>query len=240
MGNFDNDALYPNQPLTDVACEVRFVGEMQVECERYKFWDRIRDAYPKILVPYAKDGSAPALQHYKFRAENDVRTVSVALNSIAFSEIRYSGHTSFINEFERLIGIFHDTYPRLGEIKRIGWRYINVISYSREEGRVPLCRFLKLDIPLPSKFFDNTSALDLSWTGQCMGGELTIHVGTLLKKDASEQEGLLLDIDFAQTRKGIAWSQIPAVIREGRSNCRKVFEDLITDGYRQYLKGETV
>lgn len=239
MGNFDDDALYPNQPLTDVACEVRFAGEMQVECERYRFWDDIRAAYPNVLVPLANDGQPLALQHYRFRADDGVRTVSVALNSFAFSESKYSGHKSFIAEFERLIGIFRKTYPRLGKIKRIGWRYINVIPYSRENELVPLRRYLKLEIPLPSKIFDHTSAIDLSWTGKCFDGEVVLHINSLEKKQ-SKQEGLLVDIDYGQTREGMGWADVVTILKDARSKCRGIFEDLITDDYRQYLKGETV
>ena len=41
---FDDNEVYPNQPLSDVACEVRFKGEMQVECERHLFWEAIRSS----------------------------------------------------------------------------------------------------------------------------------------------------------------------------------------------------
>lgn len=240
MGNFDDGEIYPNQPLTDVACEVRFAGEMQVECERHLFWDRIRDEYPKILVPKVQDGGFPALQHYKFRSADSGRTVSVALNSLAFSEAKYSGHHSFIGEFNRLVALFHDAFPRLGSISRVGWRYINVIPFSREAHRVPLGRFLKLDIPLPSKIFESTTAMDLSWGGRCLDGDVQIKVAIVERKDVPASEGILLDIDYGQTRPGMNWERLGEVVADARTKCRGIFEDLITDDYRSYLRGETV
>jgi len=102
--SYTDDEVYPNSPLSDVACEARFPGEMRVECERYRFWDEIREQYPHIMVPHALEGQAPALQHYRFKSD-DARCVSVALNSLAYSEAKYRGHKLFIAEFLRLVDI---------------------------------------------------------------------------------------------------------------------------------------
>jgi uncharacterized protein (TIGR04255 family) len=241
---YDDDAVYPNQPLSDVACEVRFKGEMAVECQRSLFWDKIRDEYPDILVPHLQDGQAVALQHYKFRSLSG-RTVSVALNSLAFSEAKYSGHKVFIAEFMKLIRVFHETYPKISKITRVGWRYINVIPFAREDGLVPLRRFVTLNISFPDKAFQTTSALDLQWVGKCLDGEVRIRVAAVLKKDlgeeiTSKQEALLLDIDFGNSREDIKWEQLETLINDARAKCRRIFEGTISDDYRKYLKGETL
>ncbi len=240
MTHYDDEVIYPNQPLTDVASEVRFAGEMQVECERHRFWDRIRDDYPKILVPKMQEGAFAALQHYKFRSADGNRTVSVALNSLAFSETKYSGHTSFICEFKRLIGLFHEAFPRLGKINRVGWRYINVIPFSREAERVPVGRFLKLDIPLPHSMFDSTQGLDFAWSGRCLEGEVWLKVSVVERKDVPSSEGILLDIDYGQTRPGMEWERVSEIAAHARMKCRGIFEDMITDSYRAYLRGEAL
>lgn len=240
MTQFDDDEIYPNQPLSDVACEVRFKGEMQVECQRYLFWDKIRGEYPDILVPQLQDGQAVALQHYKFRDPASNRSVAVALNSLAFSEMKYSGHKSFIAEFDRLVTIFHATYPSIGKITRVGWRYVNVMPFSRENGLIPLNRILNLDISLPGKIFQKTVALDLEWTGKCLDGEVLFKLAAVVRKDIPEQEALILDIDFGQTRTDVRWSEIKGIIEDARRKCRSIFEDLITGEYRNYLRGQTL
>jgi uncharacterized protein (TIGR04255 family) len=240
MGQFRDDEIYPNQPLSDVACEIRFKGEMQVECQRYLFWDKIRSEYPDILVPHVQDGQAVALQHYKFRNPGGGRTVSVALNSLAFSEAKYSGHVSFISEFGRLVDIFRGLYPKLGAITRVGWRYINVIPFSREDGLVPISRLLKLNISLPSDLFGRTSALNLEWVGKLSDGEVHIRLEPINQKGLPGQEALLLDIDFGCMAPNIDWSSSKSVIESARKKCRGLFEDLITDDYRTYLRGESL
>jgi uncharacterized protein (TIGR04255 family) len=236
---FQDDEIYPNQPLSDVAAEVRFKGEMQVECQRHLFWERIRSDYPDILVPYAQEGHAIALQHYKFRNPANGRTVAVALNSLVFSEAKYSGHKSFIAEFARLIQIFRQLYPNIGPITRVGWRYINVMPFSREDGLVPLQRMLKLEISLPSKIFDRTAAIDLEWNGRCLDGDVRIKLNAAMQKAVPGQEALILDIDFGRTGP-MSWDTVKGVIEDARRKCREMFEDLITDNYRNYLRGKAV
>ncbi|HEY2809662.1 MAG TPA: TIGR04255 family protein [Steroidobacteraceae bacterium] len=238
MAEFRDDEKYPNQPLTDVACEVRFKGEMQVESQRHLFWDEIRTQYPGILVPHMQEGQAAALQHYKFRNPDSGRTVLVALNSLVLSEPKYSGHKEFIGEFSRLVQIFQKTYPKLGNIKRIGWRYVNVMPFSREDGLVPLGRILRLEISFPGKIFDKTTALELNWRGECHGGEVILRVAVINQKETSG-EALLLDIDFGKLDPG-PWSDVRAVVENGRKVCRGIFEDLITEDYRSYLRGEKI
>ncbi len=242
---YDDEARYPNQPLSDVACEVRFRGDMAVECQRNLFWEQIREVYSEILVPKVQEGQYVALQHYKFRDPKSGRTVSVALNSLAFSESTYSGHKSFIAEFMRLARLFHKTYPNANAITRVGWRYINVIPFSREGELIPLERFVTLNISFPHKVFQSTSALDLKWTGRCLDGEVRIGVSAVFKKDGvsdslSKQEALMLDLDFGTTRKDIEWSEMEAVVSDARRKCRSLFEETITESYRDYLRGKTL
>ena len=240
MQPFNDEEIYPNQPLSDVASEIRFKGEMRVECERHLFWEEIRKEYPDILVPYFEQGQPAALQHYKFRNPDSGRTVAVALNSLVFSEANYSGHKSFIGEFGRLIALFRSVYPELGLISRVGWRYINVIPFSREDGLIPVNRFLRLDVSLPSMLFQRTAALDLHWSGRHFDGEVTIRLAAVVQKDVKQQEAMLLDIDFGKTGPKIEWADVQEVIEDARSKCRAIFENLITDKYRHYLRGETV
>jgi uncharacterized protein (TIGR04255 family) len=240
MGQFDDDEVYPNQPLSDVACEVRFKGEMQVECERYRFWDDIREAYPDILVPQIQTGQFVALQHYRFSDSSANRSVLVALNSIVFSERKYSGHKAFIAEFTRLIGIFCRLYPKLGNITRIGWRYINVLPFSREEGLIPLGRFLKINMSLPLDMFKRTSNINLAWTGKRPDGDVIVRLSDVVQNNLPEQEAIILDIDFGCTRPEITWASVEGAISDARSSCREIFEGLITDDYRKYLRGESI
>jgi hypothetical protein len=114
------------------------------------------------------------------------------------------------------------------------------MPFSREDGLVPLGRILRLDISLPSNMFQRTAALDLQWTGKRLDGEVIIKLAAVMQKNLPEQEALILDIDFGYTRPDIAWDGVTGVIEDARKKCREIFEDLITNEYRSYLRGETL
>ena len=234
------DDIYPNSPLSDVACEIRFVGEMQVECERHRFWDAIREDYPDILVPLPQPGQATALQHYRFRSKTGDRAVLVALNSLAYSEAQYSGHKQFLAEFLKLVASFRRCYPKLGSVTRIGWRYINLIPFTVEDDLLPLNRFLKFRADLPLGLFDRTGKIDLQWSGLHGEATATVRLANVARKDSPGNEALLLDIDFARENAKLSWDGIATVIEELHGAGREAFEQLITDGYRDYLRGNTL
>jgi uncharacterized protein (TIGR04255 family) len=242
MGLADNETIYPNQPLSNVACEARFPGELQIECERFKFWDRIRDQYPQIEVPMATEGEALALRGYRFLTSEPDRSVTVALHSISYSEAKYRGHTLFIKEFLRLAGIFHELFPRVQKLTRLGWRYINVMPFSREDGTVPLGRILKFGINVPFGMFGATTALDLQWSGHHhQNGDVQIRLAVVKREEEPTQEALLLDIDFSmQNSEALVWANLPSLAQDARRSAREVFEEMITDEYREYLKGNTL
>jgi uncharacterized protein (TIGR04255 family) len=239
--NRNDEEIYPNSPLSDVACEIRFPGEMQVECRRHLFWDQIRNDYPKIMVPHAQEGQAPALQHYRFRSEDGQRTVLVALNSLSYSETQYRGHTAFISEFSKLISIFSKTYPQIGPPKRVGWRYMNFMPFSRESGSLPLERLLKFKANLPLDLFANTVNMDMQWHGRSAEGiAVTLRLANVTHKDLLPgQEAVLLDIDSAK-EADLAWDTLLKDIESMRRFGREMFESMITDDYREYLRGKTL
>jgi uncharacterized protein (TIGR04255 family) len=54
-----------------------------------------------------------------------------------------------------------------------------------------------------------------------------------------QQEALLLDFDFALTEEP-AFSKINSCVSKAHKQTRALFENLITDDYRQYLRGESI
>lgn len=238
---YKDDEVYPNSPLSDVACEARFPGDMRVECDRHLFWDQVRDQYPKIMVPQAFEGKAPALQHYRFKSD-DARTVSVALNSLAYSEAKYRGHKLFIAEFLRLAELFASTYPTILGPTRVGWRYINLMPFTKENEVVPVNRFLRFGMNLPLGMFTQSVGMDLQWSGRHEDAAVVIRLAVVPRKELQGQEALLLDIDYAKesTAPGFSWSDLSSVVDSARRVSRQIFEEMIADEYRDYLRGQTL
>jgi uncharacterized protein (TIGR04255 family) len=238
--------VYPNSPLTDVVCEIRFPGELEVECNRHVFWESIRDAYPHILVPMAESAKPLALSHYRFRDEAANRHVMVALNSLAFSEAKYSGHVRYVQEFCRLADIFHDCFPRIDKVNRIGWRYINVIPYARESGLVPIGRLLNASVLVAEETLKSPKVFDIKVESAIDEGSVIVRLATIARKDGApskdgtSQEAILLDIDFGFESASLRFNDYKICIDRARRHNRELFERLITDDYRKYLRGETL
>ncbi len=229
--------VYPNSPLIKVVCEIRFPGDMAIECKKHEFHAKINDHYPEILVPQVQVGAAMPPEAYRFEKEDKSAGVMLAINRFNFYVKKYEGHKEFIKEFKRLTQILGQTYS-ISKLDRVGWRYINLIPYSREDGIVPLGRFLSISVNVPegvSNRFENLSMVLISKVGD---GSITTKIESVLRTDR-QQEALVLDFDFAMTEK-LVFSKLDGYVKTAHEHTRTLFENLVTNEYRQYLRGEKI
>lgn len=231
--------LYPNQPLINVATEVRFRGDLKVESIRPEFHQLIRDGFPQLMVPEAEQGVAPALQHYRFENDQSSQGVQIAVHSFSYYSRDYPGHVAFLavvesllDEFVRLIGKLY--------VNRIGWRYINAIPFARENGMVPLHRFFGQIFGMELTRDHLFSSADMKATLPINDAQYNMALKTVQSKDAPQEECLLLDIDAFQTyeSKKMYAPDVMHEIRRAHSSGYSVFESLIAESYRAYLIGE--
>ncbi len=233
--------LYPNQPLVEVAAEVRFEGELSVEQLRAKFQEKIRGKYPDLRVPNAKEGVSPTLQPYRFESKDGDSGVQVAINSISYFSKNYPGHVDFLNELGSLIEKFLGLVGDL-RVTRIGWRYINAIPYAREKGFLPLRRYFR-----DSEYFGNMLGQDLSNVilriskdGESMGHLIKLESGKISGRPGEEH--LLLDIDAFETAASsekVSAREILSKLSDVHDKAFSVFDSIISDNYRTFLKGDT-
>jgi len=234
---FDFTEVYPNQPLIEVVCEVRFPADMTIECRKDLFYAKIKNKYSEILVPQVQMGKAMPLEAYRFEKKDRSAGVMLAINKFSFYEKKYEGHEKFITEFIRLASFLGEKYS-ISKIDRLGWRYINLVPFTREDGTVPLHRFLTVSLSVPnniSKKFENISIVFISKVAE---GSITTKIESVMREDR-QQEALVLDFDFAMT-ENLNFSKLRDSVKIAHKHTRTLFETLITDQYRQYLKGETL
>lgn len=230
--------VYPNSPLVEVIFEIRFPGEPIVECRRDIFYDLIRNDYPKVLVPQTKEGTFVALEPYRFEKDDNSCGIMLALNKLAYYCRKYPGFDLFKKEIIRLINKFKKAYPQVDKLNRTGFRYVNIIPFTREEGLVPLDSFLKLKLHMPAAIPERYKNISIGFVAQTKGGSITTRVETLAAADKSG-EALLLDFDYAK-EKSLSIKKISQYLDESHNYSRQLFEDLITDNYRMFLRGETI
>jgi uncharacterized protein (TIGR04255 family) len=223
------DRHYPNAPLLEVAGEVRFPGEVAVESNRHLFWDQIREQYPQVLVPAVAAGDHVALKAYRYRSSSGDRSVAVAINSLSLSENRYTTHETFMT-----------CYPKIATASRIGWRYINAIPFVRsDDGTAPVSQFFLPNFGILKGMGPNVKNFSLSLQAPRTDGEAAVKLSTAT--DARNgQEAFLLDIDCCVTGADLIFGSALEHLANAHSVARQVFEGLITDSYRQYLRGEAI
>lgn len=230
--------IYPNSSLVEVVFEIKFPGEPIVECRRDIFFDFIRKDYSKVFIPQAKEASFVALEPYHFEKEDRSSGIMLAINRFSYYCRKYPGFAAFKKEVIRLIDIFKKSYPKISVINRTGFRYINIIPFTREEGIVPLDKFLNVKLQLPATIPERYNNISVGFVAKIKGGSVTTRIETLSATDKSG-EAILLDIDYAK-EEGLSINNVGKYLDESHNYSRQLFEDLITDAYRMYLRGESI
>ena len=111
-------------PLVEATVEIRFPGDARIDRFRGDFQLLNRDSYPQLFVPQVVPGQAPALQHYRFSTENQMSSVSLAVNSLAVTTREYPGWGLFKKRVLKLWGLINDEIgPKA--LTRIGVRFQN-------------------------------------------------------------------------------------------------------------------
>lgn len=226
--------IYPNSPLVEVIFEIRFPGEPVVECRRDTFYELVRKDYPKVFVPSANLGLEP----YRFEKEDESSGIMLAINKLSYYSRKYPGFKEFRKEVIKLITSFRKAYPKISKLNRTGFRYVNIIPFTREEGIVPMDKFVNLKIQAPSSIPDKYDKISIGFVSKRSSGSVTTRVESMSAAEKSA-EAILLDIDYAK-EKNLSISNYRKYLDISHQNARQLFEDLITDRYRMYLRGETI
>jgi uncharacterized protein (TIGR04255 family) len=230
--------IYPNSPLVEVVFEIRFPGEPVVECRKDFFYELIRKVYPKVLVPPTKEGSFVALEPYRFEKAEGSSGVMLAINNLAYYSRKYPGFAEFRKESISLISKFKKAYPGIKKLNRIGFRYINIIPFTREEGLIPLESFLTVSLKAPSTIPEKYNNISIGFVSESNEGSITTRIEIMAAPDKSG-EAILLDIDYAK-EKNFSITAVSKYIDESHKHARQLFEDLITVNYRSFLRGEAL
>lgn len=233
----NSSEIYPNSPLMEVVCEVRFDGNLEIVAQLHKFQKKINEKYSNLLVPKVSLGSAISLEPYRFESKDGNSGVNISLNKFSYYEKKYSGHVKFIKEFNRLISILNGIV-RLKDLNRVGWRYINLIPFSRLEENIPLNDYLNVSVHIPTINTEMVNNISLVLMSAAEGGQITTKIESVISNSGSD-EALVLDFDYSATND-LKYENLATIIDSAHRHTRNLFEEIITEKYRQYLKGEEI
>ena len=161
----------------------------------------------------------------------------LSIDRFSYYTRKYEGHQKFIKEFLRLYNLLIQTFD-IKIFNRLGWRYINIIPYSREDDLLPVNEFFNLEMNIAQNKNINFENLSLVFISKIDVGNITTKVESIIKENG-EQEAFLLDIDFAYT-KNLKSESIENLIKKAHKQARDFFENSIIEKYRQFLRGESL
>ena len=235
MGN-KNDR-YKNAPLVETVFEIRFPEEPAIECNRDKFYKKIRDVYSKVLIPKSFEGRAIALEPYKFEREDGTNGIMFSINKMAVYCKKYEGFELFKKETMRIFSIFGELF-KIQKLNRTGLRYINIIPFTREKNIIPIKNYLNIKIDLPKSIPTDFENLNIIFVSQTEEGSITTRIEPAISHDQT-QEAILLDFDYAK-KENLDFSSIDKYLDESHQHTKYLFEELITDDYKKVMRGEVI
>jgi uncharacterized protein (TIGR04255 family) len=228
--------VYPNSPLAEVVFEVRFPGEPAIECRRDEYFATIRGDFPKVWVPNAEVGKPPALQPYQFKSEDDAQTIMVAISRFAYSTKQYGGFAKFRPRALELAKGFCERFG-IRKLNRIGLRYINIVPFVRDAGRIPWQQYFTIRMNLPADAFDRLTNANFAYEAKCDAGTITTRIACVRSDTADE--AFVLDFDFAKT-EGVTPGKLAPGIQEAHDRTKQVFREIVSDQYKAVMRGEAI
>lgn len=233
----NKNEVYKNPPLVEAIFEIIFPGEPAIECNRDKFFERIRGVYSKVLVPKSFEGKAMALEPYRFQREDGTSEIMLGVNRIAVSCKKYEGFRSFKKETTRVFSVFGELF-KVRKLNRTGLRYINIIPFAREGKIIPINRYLNIKIALPKSIPTDFKNLNIIFVSQTKTGSITTRITPVISQDKT-QEAIILDFDYAK-EENLTFSSIQKYLDESHHHTKYLFEQLITDDYKKVMRGEVI
>ena len=231
------DPRHPNSPLSEVVFEIRFSGETAIECRRHEIQEKFRAEYPNLWVPRTEIGMAMALEPFRFEREDQSAGVMVSLNRFGYYCRTYPGFDCFNAECLKVMELLGSIIP-IKRLNRIGLRHINMIPFLREDGLLPFEYFFQLGgkiLELLPGRFENISIAFAMPAGR---GKITTRIESITRSDRS-QEAFLLDFDYAE-EGDLCFEKVHEYLTEAHDQSAVLFHRMITQSYRDYIKGDEV
>lgn len=144
MIDFDEEALkevFLNNPLREVAFEIRFPMNLRVMCGIYEVQELLKDDYPEVSREETKSLDTPTEITYVFSNPERSRTVRVGEDRFAVSFTRYESFEEFKAQALGYSKRFCNMH-NIEQLNRVGLRYINNIPIPIEGNNVSLNRYV--------------------------------------------------------------------------------------------------
>ncbi len=228
--------LYKNPPLVEAVFEIRFPAELSIDAKKDEYYSKIRNEFPIISFQPPTISDPYQLRAILLKDSKHEKAIQFTMNRFSFHQYNYLGFNMFKKGVLKYIRMFIEHY-NINLINRTGLRYVDHIPILKENGSIPLKRYLnfgyKTPISIPENYEDLLTMLLLNMND----GKLRLLIQYLKIPKQIETELLILDFDYFYEGK-FPITDIEAKLDESHKHTKQVFEDLITDEYKTIMNKE--
>jgi uncharacterized protein (TIGR04255 family) len=228
--------LYKNSPLVESVFEIRFPPELAIECRRDEYYSRIREEFPEVNFPLADTSEPYALKNYLFRDRQREKGIQFSVNKCSFHRYKYLGFAEFKDQALRNLTMFAKEFG-IQVLHRTGLRYVNHIPILRENGVIPLTKYLNFGFRMPQSIPEQYDFLHTVLFAKIADGAVRILIQYRKLSDDKETEVIVIDFDYFH-EGNLTFSSVETYIDESHKHTKKIFEDLVTEHYRKIMDQE--
>ncbi len=164
------------------------------------------------------------------------QSISLSADRFSYAEENYECHTEFFDRFLEHARLLEEAYS-VNSYVRFGLRYVNFIPFVRVGKVIPVKDFLKAELILASAYGEELEQLNLFINKNLDDANLNFKLASA--RDNSGNDGLVLDFDHFVV-DSIEYTDLHAKLKAANFYIKSMFEEIITDSYRSYLKGEAL
>jgi uncharacterized protein (TIGR04255 family) len=228
--------LYRNPPLVESVFEMRFPPELGIECRKDEYYEEIRDEFPEINLPLVDSPEPYPMRNYLFRDAKREKGIQFSINKCSFHRYKYLGFREFEEQALRYLRLFAEKF-KIKTLHRTGLRYVNHIPILREDGVIPLGKYLNLGYRTPESIPERYDFLHTVLFVKLGEGSLRILIQYKKLLDEKETEIIILDFDYFFEGQ-LEFSKVDTYINKSHSYTKRIFEDLITEHCRKIMDKE--
>jgi uncharacterized protein (TIGR04255 family) len=230
------DERFPNSPLIEAVFMVRFHGNLAVDAAKDQIQKAFAPEFPALLIPdLAKIKNHPLLAPLRLANASDTELVEFSISSFSYHQKAYTHWKEFKARAHSMLSRFLDI-AKIGAVQQTGLRYVNHIPVLREDGLVPLNRFLKFGFRLPSSIPEKLEQFSVQLTTKLDPGELRTVVKLKQAGDPAGTEIIVLDFDYLTVQESLPVSSLADRMQVSHDHTKQVFLSLLTDDYLKLLR----
>ena len=228
------DEVFPNNPITEVAFEIRFPTNLRIIPRIYEVQEWLGLDYSKINREEITGPGTPTVITYQFSNPKLEKSVKIWEERFAVIYSKYDSFESFKAEcLERSVAFFY--MFRIERLMRVGLRYVNNISIPSEDGIYQIARCVRpyTDLSRLKNVSLNQFGLQISTRKD----ERNLLIRNLFAPQDPSQAVYILDTD-AFFENAVKVNELGSILDDLHHDTQVEFLSHVTEDYKQKMRRE--